>query len=114
MTENRHVPAPRKHSSQAKGNDEGTTPAFTSLCQLYLAGTRMSSPSICQTHGRDEQGMFLKGKPGGVSSFLPHLAAFPRYPNSHSAVVAWGLPSMVLTSLCLLLCPLALHPALLQ
>lgn len=30
----------------------------------------MPSPSISQTHGRDEQGMLLKGKPGEVSSFL--------------------------------------------
>lgn len=30
----------------------------------------MPSPSISQTHGRDEQGMLSKGKPGEVSSFL--------------------------------------------
>lgn len=46
-----------------------------------------------------------KAKPGGISSVLPHLAAFPRDPNSHCALVAWGLQSI--TSLCLL-CPVLL------
>lgn len=57
-------------------------------------------------------GMLLEGKPGGVPSFLPHLTVLSRDPNSHSASVAWGLPSGVLSSLCLLLRPLAPHPAL--
>lgn len=49
-----------------------------------------------------------KAKPGGTSSFLPHLTAFPSDPNSHGALLAWGLLSITL--LCLL-CPFALHPA---
>lgn len=76
---------------------------FSCLNQLYLAGTKMSSSSISQTRGRDEQRMLLNVSPGGASSFLPHLDVFSRDPNSHSASVPWGLPSVVLTSLCILL-----------
>lgn len=40
---------------------------------------------------------FSKAKPGGISSFLPHFAAFPREPNSHGALLAWGPPTNHLT-----------------